>query len=206
MARIRHWAATGVVIQSTREYVSNDFMLNIIQRYFACMIAVASAFLVSACDDCCDKVVRGTKIEKLSVTSQNEDANTDNNVTVETLARETKINTPLKGNQSLHSGVTTSISVAAEDIPLTYAPLDEVTNNNKSRQVLNLTLPRMAWESDAEHQRNSGVLPDVFRPLPQEQKMNLSGRLHWDESEAARQLSVEDSIKGAEVELKFFLP
>lgn len=180
-------------------------MLSLTTRYFTCTIVIASAFLVSACDDCCDKILRGTKIEKLRVTSQNINANAGNNVTVETSEKERGSNT-LSNDDRLSADFSTPVVVAIEDIPLTYAPLDEVTNNNKSRQVLNLTLPSMAWESDAEHQRNKGVLPNVFRPLPQEQKMNLSGRIHWDESEAARQLSVEDSIKGAEVELKFFLP
>ena len=36
--------------------------------------------------------------------------------------------------------------------------------------------------------------------------MNLSGKLYWDESEEARTRPIEETIKGAEVELQFYLP
>jgi len=89
-----------------------------------------------------------------------------------------------------------------------YEPLRmlEDYKNNKDRQPLNLSLPSMYWDSSPGEVENNGILPDVFQPLTIDPKMNLSGRLHWDESEQARELSVEDTIKGAEVELQFFLP
>jgi len=64
----------------------------------------------------------------------------------------------------------------------------------------------MSWENKYDQVSDQGVLPDVFRPIPEDQRLNLSGKILWDESEEARELSVEDSIKGAEVELQFYLP
>jgi hypothetical protein len=84
--------------------------------------------------------------------------------------------------------------------------LKEEENNNKSRQPLNLALPSISWEDSDERVRSQGYLPNVFREIPSESKLNLSGKIHWDESEETRQMSVEDTIKGAEVELQFYLP
>lgn len=88
-----------------------------------------------------------------------------------------------------------------------YQPLKGLIDENKNnRQPLNLSLPTMSWENKYDQVSDQGVLPDVFRPIPEDQRLNLSGKILWDESEAARELSVEDSIKGAEVELQFYLP
>ncbi|MEK9711030.1 MAG: hypothetical protein VW258_00535 [Thalassolituus sp.] len=88
-----------------------------------------------------------------------------------------------------------------------YQPLKELIEDNKNnRQPLNLTLPTMSWEKQYGQISDQGVLPDVFRPITEDQRLNLSGKILWDESEEARELSVEDSIKGAEVELQFYLP
>jgi len=88
-----------------------------------------------------------------------------------------------------------------------YQPLKGLIEKNKNnRQPLNLSLPTMSWENKYDQVSDQGVLPDVFRPIPEDQRLNLSGKILWDESEEARELSVEDSIKGAEVELQFYLP
>ena len=39
-----------------------------------------------------------------------------------------------------------------------------------------------------------------------EERMNVSGRLHWDESEEAESLPITETILGAEVELQLRLP
>ncbi|MEQ3692402.1 MAG: hypothetical protein ACPGGD_08310 [Thalassolituus sp.] len=181
-------------------------MLNQIERYLKRTLVILFACLLTACDYCCDEILRGKKIEEVSITSQNIVVNTDDNEAVQTLKPEGESNTDSSDETSVGANERQSSNDATDDVPLTYSPLDEVIDNNKNRQILNLTLPTMAWETDSNGMSNHGVLPNVFRPLPHEQTVNLSGRIHWDESEEARQLSVEDSIKGAEVELKFFLP
>lgn len=195
------------MIQSiTRKRFPNEVMLNQIERYLKRTLVILFACLLTACDYCCDEILRGKKIEEVSITSQNIVVNTDDNEAVQTLKPEGESNTDSSDETSVGANERQSSNDATDDVPLTYSPLDEVIDNNKNRQILNLTLPTMAWETDSNGMSNHGVLPNVFRPLPHEQTLNLSGRIHWDESEEARQLSVEDSIKGAEVELKFFLP
>ncbi|PHS01994.1 MAG: hypothetical protein COA68_00835 [Oceanobacter sp.] len=195
------------MIQSiTRKRFPNEVMLNQIERYLKRTLVILFACLLTACDYCCDEILRGKKIEEVSITSQNIVVNTDDNEAVQTLKPEGESNTDSSDETSVGANERQSSNDATDDVPLTYSPLDEVIDNNKNRQILNLTLPTMAWETDSNGMSNHGVLPNVFRPLPHEQTVNLSGRIHWDESEEARQLSVEDSIKGAEVELKFFLP
>lgn len=195
------------MIQSiTRKRFPNEVMLNQIERYLKRTLVILFACLLTACDYCCDEILRGKKIEEVSITSQNIVVNTDDNEAVQTLKPEGESNTDSSDETSVGANERHSSNDATDDVPLTYSPLDEVIDNNKNRQILNLTLPTIAWETDSNGMSNHGVLPNVFRPLPHEQTVNLSGRIHWDESEEARQLSVEDSIKGAEVELKFFLP
>ena len=195
------------MIQSiTRKRFPNEVMLNQIERYLKRTLVILFACLLTACDYCCDEILRGKKIEEVSITSQNIVVNTDDNEAVQTLKPEGESNTDSSDETSVGANERQSSNDATDDVPLTYSPLDEVIDNNKNRQILNLTLPTMAWETDSNGMSNHGVLPNVFRPLPHEQTVNLSGRIHWDESEEARKLSVEDSIKGAEVELKFFLP
>jgi hypothetical protein len=199
---------SDAMIQSiTRKRFPNEVMLNQIERSLKRTLVILFACFLTACDYCCDEILRGEKIEEVSITSQNIIVNTDNNESVQTLKPEGESNADSSDEASEDFNETqSSINDATENVPLTYTPLDEVIDNNKNRQILNLTLPTMAWETDSNGMSNHGVLPNVFRPLPHEQTVNLSGRIHWDESEEARQLSVEDSIKGAEVELKFFLP
>ena len=198
---------SDAMIQSiTRKRFPNEVMLNQIERYLKRTLVILFACLLTACDYCCDEILRGKKIEEVSITSQNIVVNTDDNEAVQTLKPEGESNTDSSDETSVGANERQSGNDATDDVPLTYSPLDEVIDNNKNRQILNLTLPTMAWETDSNGMSNHGVLPNVFRPLPHEQTVNLSGRIHWDESEEARQLSVEDSIKGAEVELKFFLP
>jgi hypothetical protein len=198
---------SDAMIQSiTRKRFPNEVMLNQIERYLKRTLVILFACLLTACDYCCDEILRGKKIEEVSITSQNIVVNTDDNEAVQTLKPEGESNTDSSDETSVGANERQSSNDATDDVPLTYSPLDEVIDNNKNRQILNLTLPTMAWETDSNGMSNHGVLPNVFRPLPLEQTVNLSGRIHWDESEEARQLSVEDSIKGAEVELKFFLP
>lgn len=78
--------------------------------------------------------------------------------------------------------------------------------DTKKKQPLNLALPVISWDDSDEQIRLQGYLPNIFRQLPSESKLSFSGKIHWDESEAAREMSVEDTIKGAELELQFYLP
>lgn len=92
-----------------------------------------------------------------------------------------------------------------------YQPLKDVrslqTADAPKRQSLDLTLPAMNWDDDSESRDfSSPRMPDVFRYQKAESSMNLSGKLHWDEAEEATRVKLEESIKGAEVELQFRLP
>ena len=97
-----------------------------------------------------------------------------------------------------------------EDIDA-YQPLEDVRLLQDSatvqRKTLDLTLPNMNWDADDNTgDFNRQRMPDVFRYQKTESGMNLSGKLHWDEDEEATHMSLEESIKGAEVELQFRLP
>lgn len=97
-----------------------------------------------------------------------------------------------------------------EDIDA-YQPLEDVRLLQHSatvqRKTLDLTLPNMNWDADDNTRDfNNQRMPDVFRYQKTESGMNLSGKLHWDEDEEATHMSLEESIKGAEVELQFRLP
>ncbi|TNC91553.1 hypothetical protein [Thalassolituus sp.] len=139
-------------------------------------ILLLSGSLLAACGQDCEPILRGFKLPPLRVA-------------------EPEVTEADTG------------ALSADDAQ-TYQPLEmlEEYKNNNDRQPLNLSLPAMYWDKNPGRVENNGILPDVFQPLTTDPKMNFSGRLHWDESEEARNLSVEDSIKGAEVELQFFLP
>lgn len=189
-------------------------MLRQLKYYLMCTLTISMACLVTACDDGCEEILRGKKIEKLSIASQYDSEQSDDNTGVEAIHNNNNEDHKSDNDQASQEGDVKQAMVAeneelsesSEPVSLSYSPLEEVNEKNKSRQLLNLTLPRTEWVGDERGMNSKGVLPNVFNPLPAEQKMNLSGRIHWDESEKARELSVEDSIKGAEVELQFYLP
>ena len=88
-----------------------------------------------------------------------------------------------------------------------YQPLEDIHQLQNGRRTLDLSLPSMNWDDEQKGDfNNSQSLPDVFRYKKPENGMNLSGKLHWDEDEEATHMSLEESIKGAEVELQFRLP
>lgn len=94
---------------------------------------------------------------------------------------------------------------SSESVPVDVKELPILRDYSKEKPPLNLSLPKENW-GDGNFRSRSNVLPDVFvRRIP-EQGMNLSGKLYWDESEEARTRSIEETIKGAEVELQFYLP
>lgn len=102
-------------------------------------------------------------------------------------------------------------ALASSDTPDAYRPLEDVRTMQQpgttQRKPLDLSLPTMNWETDdVGKDFNSQRMPDVFRYQKTESGMNLSGKLHWDEDEEATRMSLEESIKGAEVELQFRLP
>ncbi len=77
---------------------------------------------------------------------------------------------------------------------------------DSERPTLNLALPDLEWDANEWHD-NAPAYPDFFRGSKTvESRMNLSGRLLWDESEKAETLPIEDTILGAEVEVQLRLP
>ncbi len=97
-----------------------------------------------------------------------------------------------------NSDNTPSASVDVTELPILH-------DYSKEKPPLNLSLPRENW-GDGSYRSRSNVLPDVFARRIPEQGMNLSGKLYWDESEEARTRPIEETIKGAEVKLQFYLP
>ena len=93
---------------------------------------------------------------------------------------------------------TSSANVDVSELPILH---DYTTE----KPPLNLSLPRENW-GEGSFRSRSNVLPDVFARRIPEQGANLSGKLYWDESEEARTRPIEETIKGAEVELQFYLP
>ncbi|WP_369857327.1 hypothetical protein [Candidatus Thalassolituus haligoni] len=77
----------------------------------------------------------------------------------------------------------------------------------QARQPLNLHLPETIGQEQLTYGTASALLPNVFNAQPQTgSALDLSGKLHWDESEAAETKPLRDTITGAEVELRFKLP
>ncbi len=71
--------------------------------------------------------------------------------------------------------------------------------------ALNLSLPELEWDDQSWHSERE-TYPDFFRHQQKEERMNVSGRLHWDESAEAESLPITETILGAEVELQLRLP
>lgn len=195
-------------------------------------IAILGITLLAACDSGGEPILRGKKsdqpelIERISERSSQliEDIAIATGLTDEVVAQ------PVKGSNNTHQSVSLkSVSKASvEDIPavekytqssskVTSAnPSSEkqtpVRNKNTDQYIdedrlpLDLSLPAMSWNSPKMDRDERKILPNVFKPLPMDKSMNLGGRLHWDESEEAKQRSVEETLQGAEVELKFYLP
>jgi len=161
------------------------------------LMMLAGTVFLSACQQDAERILRGEKpistvseaTSEMRTGSQTDGAEAGNN--------------PADNKEP--AGTDNDVSEAEKEYLKTVTKVKE-QNNNKNRQPLNLTLPSMSWESNDNAMTELGVLPDVFRDVPADSKLGLSGKILWDESEEARQLPVEDTIKGAEVELQFYLP
>ena len=166
------------------------------------VVSIVSIIFLAGCDDQTAKILRGEKpVSKLwsemGTVSQTETQEEDDTSAQKTTVPET--------DASVTTAETEESSVAEKTFLKTVTKVKE-ENKNKDKRPLNLSLPSMSWESMGNNGSSRGVLPDVFREIPQESTLNFSGKLLWDESEEARQMPIEDTIKGAEVELQFYLP
>lgn len=194
-------------------------MKTVSKRSKVMVVAVLICGLLAGCSDDCDPVLRGFKSTVEAVTQkvsgqQDSEASAEDTVTgealpaapvtEETVADDVSVNIPVR--EPLADD--TAAMATTDDVSVKYRPLETLEDykNNKDRQPLNLSLPAMYWDKNPGVVQNNGILPDVFQPMISDPRMNLSGRLHWDESEEAKNLSVEDTITGAEVELQFRLP
>lgn len=100
-----------------------------------------------------------------------------------------------------------------DDSPVELTPLPESSTGlalwhdetEPVRPALNLSLPEMDWDNQ-EWRSDASSYPDFFRSGTEEPRLNVSGRLHWDESEEAETLPLTDTILGAEVEFQVRLP
>ena len=173
------------------------------------VVAVLISGLLAGCSDDCQPVLRGFKstVEAVASKVTGHVAEEPEAPGVENQAADSDV--PATGQTTADEPVVAEGPTgSSEDVSMDYRPLEtlEEYKNNKDRQPLNLSLPAMYWDKNPGEVQNNGILPDVFQPMISDPRMNLSGRLHWDESEEAKHLSVEDTITGAEVELQFRLP
>lgn len=85
--------------------------------------------------------------------------------------------------------------------------------NGKQRQKpLDLSLPNTGWYALGpqkladmdELERN--IIRSFEQRKNEQSDIKWSGKLHWDESEAAQQKPLQDSVKGAELEIRIRLP
>lgn len=90
--------------------------------------------------------------------------------------------------------------------PAAGEDLDINTSNlaAPSLSSLNLSLPELNLDGE-KWQATPRPSPDFFGKTTELSRMDVSGRLHFDESEAARVKPLEDTLLGAEVELKIRL-
>lgn len=164
------------------------------------VVSLISIIFLAGCDDQTAKILRGEKPVSKLWSEMGTASQTETQVQDDTTVQNTEAS-------EIEEGVAeTEESSEAEKTFLKTVTKVKEENKNKDKRPLNLSLPSMSWESMDNYGSTRGVLPDVFREIPQESTLNFSGKLLWDESEEARQMPIEDTIKGAEVELQFYLP
>ena len=164
------------------------------------VVSLISIIFLVGCDDQTAKILRGEKPVSKLWSEMGTASQTETQVQDDTAVQNTEAS-------EIEEGVAeTEESSEAEKTFLKTVTKVKEENKNKDKRPLNLSLPSMSWESMDNNGSSRGVLPDVFREIPQESTLNFSGKLLWDESEEARQMPIEDTIKGAEVELQFYLP
>ena len=160
------------------------------------VVSLVSIIFLAGCDDQTVKILRGEKPVSKLWSEMGTASQTETQVEDDTSVQNTEASEIAETEES---------SEAEKTFLKTVTKVKE-ENKNKDKRPLNLSLPSMSWESMDNNGSSRGVLPDVFREIPQESTLNFSGKLLWDESEEARQMPIEDTIKGAEVELQFYLP
>lgn len=164
------------------------------------VVSLVSIIFLAGCDDQTVKILRGEKPVSKLWSEMGTASQTETQVQDDTAVQNTEAS-------EIEEGVAeTEESSEAEKTFLKTVTKVKEENKNRDKRPLNLSLPSMSWESMDNNGSSRGVLPDVFREIPQESTLNFSGKLLWDESEEARQMPIEDTIKGAEVELQFYLP
>lgn len=164
------------------------------------VVSLISIIFLAGCDDQTAKILRGEKPVSKLWSEMGTASQTETQVQDDTSVQNTEASEIEEGVAEAEE------SSEAEKTFLKTVTKVKEENKNKDKRPLNLSLPSMSWESMDNNGSSRGVLPDVFREIPQESTLNFSGKLLWDESEEARQMPIEDTIKGAEVELQFYLP
>lgn len=80
-----------------------------------------------------------------------------------------------------------------------------IAEEPKEKVPLNLALPTDLKGEDSVHPQDP-LLPNVFNTRQDPTRVDLSGKLYWDESEEARAKPLNEAITGGEVELRIRLP
>lgn len=102
------------------------------------------------------------------------------------------------------------VDVGADKIrvPMTLTAEDRANSrivDEPARVPLNLALPEdLQTGSDAHLQ--DPLLPNVFNAKQDPARLDLSGKLYWDESDEAKTKPLNEAITGGEVELRIRLP
>lgn len=85
----------------------------------------------------------------------------------------------------------------------------------RAQQPLNLSLPSMEWDESDDQQATHLLPDDMFSRQPEANRVGVSGKLIWDETEkddtevkplSESITSLQDDITGGEVEVKIRLP
>jgi len=105
----------------------------------------------------------------------------------------------LRGTRLPDAGQPAAVTATAAQTP---AAADHDT---ATPVILNLTLPDYEWD-DLQRMEQATLIPDVFTHQSSQTRLNWSGRLHLDESDAAATRPIQDTILGAEVEVQLRLP
>lgn len=92
-------------------------------------------------------------------------------------------------------------ATAMTPIPKPLESLNEAEERPKKK--LNLALPK-EWDSSDWKKPVEERHPNFFKPADGK-KVNVSTKLHWDESEEAQDLPLEKMIEGVELELQIKL-
>lgn len=152
-----------------------------------------------------DKAIRGSHSVGVNTTDPTEYGSHDHRLTEQEPAQQTSAESPVFSTDSAVSGHTGGRSVESTSVgPEKTAPVKEPETKVLPIAEWNWSIPDFLVDDGLDDMDSSYEVSVFFQP--EQPKLKLSGRLVWDESDEAYELSVQDSIRGAEFEISVPLP